>query len=186
MTATVPVVDLLALHRAAIGVAQDVIDGVTSDQFDLPTPCSEWNVRQLLTHLIGGNLRTSGHPPEPDVDIVGLDPAARYATASAMAIEAFEAPGGLVRDYQLSMGRVPGPQAIRNRISDQLAHAWDLARATGQPTDRDPELYEAALELSRQRFAATPGPTGLFADEQAPQAEAGASDRFVAFLGRQV
>ena len=34
-------------------VAADVMSNVSSEQLDLPTPCDNWNVGQLIDHLVG-------------------------------------------------------------------------------------------------------------------------------------
>ncbi len=97
----------------------------------------------------------------------------------------FAAPEGLERVFELPIGPVPGRAFIRIRTSDALVHAWDLARATGQPTDLDPELATRMLAASRQhmtgdlrgRFFGEPQPC----DEGRPPA-----DQLAAFLGRPV
>ncbi len=63
---------------------------------------------------------------------------AHRASAKA-AQETFAAPQALTRTYQLPIGELPGTAFIELRTSDLLAHAWDLAIATGQPTDLDPD-----------------------------------------------
>lgn len=49
--------------------------------------------------------------------------------------------------FKLPFGEIPGQIFIGMRTSDVLTHAWDLAVATNQPTDLDPEL--AAEQLAR-------------------------------------
>jgi uncharacterized protein (TIGR03086 family) len=49
-------------------------------------------------------------------------------------------------------GTVPGSVFIGLRTVDVLAHAWDLAKATGQPTDLDSELAERLLALFAERI----------------------------------
>jgi hypothetical protein len=43
-----------ALYRAATTHALSIFNGVQLHQLDDPTPCSEWNVRDLIMHCIGG------------------------------------------------------------------------------------------------------------------------------------
>src|SRR5260370_8838595 len=58
--------DLLARALDATG---DLVAGVRDDQWDAPTPCTGWNVRDLVNHVVGGNLAFArlppGHPPSP-------------------------------------------------------------------------------------------------------------------------
>jgi uncharacterized protein (TIGR03086 family) len=64
-----------------------------------------------------------------------------------------------------------------------LVHGWDLARATGQEPTLDPDLAEQLLAFARQAInddmrAPRIGP------EVAVAADAPATDRLVAFMGR--
>ena len=55
------------LYRRATTDALAVAEGVRPDQLDLPTPCTEWTVQDLLDHLVGGThyltLRLAGTEP---------------------------------------------------------------------------------------------------------------------------
>lgn len=42
------------LYRRAAADAVRVASGVRPDQLDLPTPCADWTVQDLLDHLVGG------------------------------------------------------------------------------------------------------------------------------------
>jgi uncharacterized protein (TIGR03086 family) len=89
--------------------------------------------------------------------------------------------------FALPIGPVPGSTLIRIRAIDGLVHAWDLARATGQPTDLDPEL--AAHLLAGSRGAATDslrGPGKAFGDSQPCDEARSPADQLAAFLGRRV
>jgi uncharacterized protein (TIGR03086 family) len=73
------------------------------------------------------------------------------------------------------------------RTTDVLTHAWDIAKATGQSTDLDPELAAEALEASRMRIQpAFRGPGRPFAAEQPAPEGAPVADQLAAFLGRTV
>src|SRR5437660_10517912 len=47
------------LHRRAIAQTGTVVAAVTPDQFALPTPCTEYDVRALLSHIVGGLTRAA-------------------------------------------------------------------------------------------------------------------------------
>jgi uncharacterized protein (TIGR03086 family) len=177
--------DPLIFHREALDVAQRIVDDIDRSHFELPTPCDQWNVRQVLEHMIGGNRRIAGDLPAEGEDLIGDDPSTAYAAGAAAAAATFEAPGGLERTFKLSIGEVPGSVAVRARATDQLAHAWDLANATGMSTDLSPEMYTAALEQLRQRFATSGRNPATYAEEQQPPVGAGPADRFAAFAGRR-
>jgi hypothetical protein len=66
-------------------------------------------------------------------------------------------------------------------------HAWDLAKATGQSTDLDPELAAFSLDAAMQRMG--PGFRGEgrpFGEEQPCPNGRCEADQLAAFLGRAV
>jgi uncharacterized protein (TIGR03086 family) len=177
--------DPLAFHREALDVARRIVDDIDRSHFELPTPCDQWNVRQVLEHMIGGNRRIAGDPPAEGDDVIGDDLSAAYSASAGGAAATFEADGGLDRTFRLSFGEVPGRVAVLARATDQLAHAWDLARATGMSTDLSPAMYTTGLELLQQRFATTGRNPATYADERQPPDGASTADRFAAFAGRR-
>jgi uncharacterized protein (TIGR03086 family) len=179
--------DALVAHRRAQDTFAHVLVNVTSDQLSSPTPCPAWDVRALIDHVVAGNQRVverAGGHVVPLPEDIG---AAHRASAQA-AQETFAEPQALTRTYELPIGDVPGTLFIGLRTSDLLAHAWDLATATGQPTDLDPELSEYVLAFSKQMMN-RPGLRGdgcPFGDEQRCSDERPAADRVAAFLGREL
>ena len=145
----------LEFHRRAQDVFAAVLVGVRADQLELPTPCDGWDVRALIDHVILGNERVqqrAGRTPAPlPDDLVAADAA---SAAGAQAV--FAAPDGLVRIFELPIGDLPGEGFLAIRSGDAVTHAWDLAVATGQPTNLDPTVAAQALASAR-RFMANHG-----------------------------
>lgn len=180
--------DPLIAHQRAQDAFAGVLAKVSPDQFGAPTPCSEWTVRDLIEHVIGGNEHVglwAGSPVQPPArpdDLV-----AAHRTAAAAAQQVFVEPGGMSTMFKLPFGEIPGQMFIGMRTSDVLTHAWDLATATGQSTDLDPEL--AAEQLAAVRAFVGPqfrGPGKPFGEERSCSAEGSPADRLAAFLGRTV
>ncbi|MFC4334222.1 TIGR03086 family metal-binding protein [Salininema proteolyticum] len=122
----------------------DIISHIEPDEWDRPTPCSEWNVREVVAHLVLGNRayvsRMRGEPPERspfprpgDDDVLGDDPARTYRCSAASLLDEIEAPDAMERTYELPFTTVTGEAALRIRMTDNLVHGWDLSRATGHP-----------------------------------------------------
>ncbi len=161
---------------------------VRADQLGGPTPCSEWTINDLIEHVVGGNEqvgRWAASPIEPPARPDGL--VAAHQAAAAVAHEIFAAPGGMSATFKLPLGEVPGQVFIGLRTTDVLTHAWDLAAATGQSTDLDPEL--AVERLAAARALVGPqfrGPGKPFADEKPCPRERPPADQLAAFLGRTV
>ncbi len=181
-------VDPLVAHRRAQDAFAGVLANVSPDQFGAATPCSEWTVRELVEHVIGGNEHVghwagggAGPPVRPD------DIAAAHRAAAASAQQVFASPDGLSATFTLPFGEIPGQLFIGMRTSDVLTHAWDLAVATGQSTDLDPEL--AAEQLAAVHAFVGPqfrGPGLPFGDEQPCSSDRSPADQLAAFLGRKV
>jgi uncharacterized protein (TIGR03086 family) len=174
----------------AAATATAVVDIVRTDQFEDPTPCTNWTVRQLLNHLIVGNKIftarvTAGADVDRNADHVGPDHVASFHASVADLREAFAAEGMLDGMYPGPFGEAAGHTLVRMRVNEFMVHAWDLARATGQSTDLDPELSAECLEdFRRLQEAGRGGP--MFAPAQAYPADATVADRLAATAGRAV
>jgi uncharacterized protein (TIGR03086 family) len=182
--------DPLVAHQRAQDTFAHVLVNVTSDQLSSPTPCPEWDVQALIDHVIAGNQRVveraGGQVAPLPEDLAAAHCAAAHCASAKAAQETFAAPPAFTRTYQLPIGEIPGTAFIELRTSDLFAHAWDLAIATGQPTDLDPELAEYVLAFSKQMMS-RPGLRGdgrPFGEEQPDGDERPAAHRVAAFLGR--
>ena len=181
-------VDPLVAHQRAQDAFAGVLANLSPDQFGAPTPCSEWTIRDLIEHVIAGNEHVGQwagsheEPPARPDDIV-----AAHRAAAVAAQEVFARPGGMAAVFKLRFGEVPGEVFIGMRTTDVLTHAWDLAAATNQSTDLDPEL--ATEQLAAARAIVAPqfrGPGKPFGDEQPCPPGRTAADQLAAFLGRKV
>ncbi len=117
-----------------------VLAGVTDADLDRPTPCAGWDVRQLLEHVVAGNWLSAGRADERFDTGCAADFVTSYAASVEPARQAFDAPGALEREFPVRRRTIPGPTFVALRTIDLLVHAWDLARATGQPTDLDADV----------------------------------------------
>ncbi len=173
-----------------------VIDHTTTAQLTNPTLCTEWTVRDLMNHMVGGATMFAisaeqGSVPDEMLgqlmggDNVGDDPKGAWATASQRAMTAFEAPGVMEKMVKLPFGEMPAGVALNIAIFDVATHAVDIARATGQHVT-DTELLEGALAMGRQMIGPDLRTPGVFGAEQTVDASAPAEDRLLAFAGRQI
>jgi uncharacterized protein (TIGR03086 family) len=181
-------VDPLVAHQRAQEAFAGVLANVGPGQLGGPTPCSEWTIRDLIEHVIGGNESVGPRGGSPDEPAARADDlvAAHRATAAA-AHEVFARPDGLTKMFKMPVAELPGQLFIGLRTTDVLTHAWDLAVATGQSTDLDPEL--AAEQLAAVRAFVGPqfrGPGKPFHEEEPCSSERAPADQLAAFLGRKV
>lgn len=183
------------IYERAAQTAKQVLAGVRPEQLGDPTPCASWDVAALVNHLVGGGYffaaateagEYTGGDEGPDFS--AGDFVAAYEEASKQAAAAFAAPGAGEKLLKLPFGEMPGAAFMQLATTDTLVHAWDLAKATGQDTDLDPELAERQLEFAKAAVAPhfrgdEPMPFGP--EQEAPEG-ACAAERLAAFLGRKV
>jgi len=178
----------------AVATAKAVIAGVKPDQLGKTTPCASWKVSDLVNHMVGGQFwfasvaqgETMSGDSSPD--FAAGDFASAFAQGSSASIAAFNAAGALDKTMHLPWGDMKGSDFMGLAATDTFCHAWDLARATGQSTNLDPELATMLLAGSRAGISAEfRGPEGApFGPEQPAPAGASKADELAAFLGRKV
>ena len=183
------------LATALDGTGQ-LVAAVTDEEWELPTPCSDWTVRQLVNHVVGGNrlvtrvLRGEPLPPRDQLgrrageDQLGADPAAAYATSAADLLAALRAPGVLEGTYTVPAATLPGPAIVHLRTVETLVHGWDLARAIDRPAPFSEELAEGELSFSRDLLGRIPEGRHPFGPARAVDDDVPAIDRLAALLGR--
>jgi uncharacterized protein (TIGR03086 family) len=186
--------DIVEQYGRALDQTGRIVEGIRPDQLGLPTPCTDWNVRTLLNHLIGGNWRTAraaegqGSPAQrgvPDEDFLGDDPAEAYRRSAEAAKAAWREPGRLDRLYEMPIGAVPGQAVLTLRLVEAITHGWDLARATEQPAHFDDDLIHTAMgftqaSIGRARSSGSPFAPPVEVEEHLP-----AIDRLAALTGRR-
>ena len=184
--------DVLDLDRRAASGLAVLIDATSSDQFDAPTPCPAWSVRDLLAHLVAGNVKYTeiGHGRDwyrgaPEVDL-GDDPAGMYRQTLETMLQAWSQPDVLERETPLPVGRGPAAAALYLHVGESLVHGWDLASAIGQIPAFDEEVVEASLAQFRSWLPPQRPPGSPFADATAIGDDAAPIDRLAAYLGRDV
>ncbi|RZQ63376.1 TIGR03086 family metal-binding protein [Amycolatopsis suaedae] len=166
----------------------------TIDRWDAPTPCPEWNVRELVGHMVLGNRlftgilhgEAGGTLDPKGQDVLGADPAGTYRQAADELLVAFRLPGVLERIVQVPVGPVPGIAAVHLRAVEELTHGWDLAQATGRQLDVPGDVVEREIEFTRGKLADVPPDRSPFAPPQPVPDDASPLDRLAALLGRKV
>jgi uncharacterized protein (TIGR03086 family) len=179
----------------AFASTRGVLANVTSAQLDSSTPCASWDVRALLNHVVGGthffarSMRGEAMPEGDAPDFAAGDFVAVYDDGAAQALAAFNAPGAAEKMVTLPFATLPGAAFMNIAATDAFAHGWDLARATGQSSDLDPELAARLLENAKVflpdelRGADGKAPFGPRVE---PPGSVTAADQLAAFLGRTV
>ena len=185
-----------SLARATDAFAR-LVDGVEPGQWPLPTPCPDWNVRQLMEHMVSGQRLFAqvvrGVPAEDAArerdawaGLAGRDAAAAYRESAADLVAAFGEPGALERTVTIPAGTVPGAVALHLRTTEALVHGWDLARACGLAFDPPEDVAEGEIAFSGPMLEFLPPDRRAqrFGQSRAVDGDAPAIDRLAALLGR--
>jgi uncharacterized protein (TIGR03086 family) len=125
---------------------------IAPDQLTQSTPCEEWTVRDLISHVVGECIMSvrllQGADAESatvglDGDTLGVDASAAFAAAASAELVAFEVSDSTERLVHHPAMDMPEAQLLGFRIGGLTLHAWDLARASGGDEALDSELVEA-------------------------------------------
>jgi len=170
--------DSVSVLSRALDQAGDVLAAVRADQLQLPTPCEEWTVEQLVRHLLADptNFVTMMNGEQPDWAAEPPLPEDWAGEFRARADDLIH----LWHQREVGSGDGPPPDM---QTAEFAVHAWDLARAIGWDGELDPAVAEAGLSF----MSASLKPEmrgGAFAEEVPVAADAPVYDRLVAFSGR--
>ena len=182
----------LETYEKAMNAADRVIRRVTPDQLEAPTPCEEWDVRELVNHVVFGNwmfARAAGGErvrvdDDELPDMLGDDPAVAYRDSADAVVAAWRRPGATEEICHLPFADLPGSAAMRIHFKDVVVHTWDLARATGQDEAIEPELASAALDIARAVVNDEQRELGAFGPAVEVGDDAPVHHQLVGFLGR--
>ncbi len=146
---------------SAAQAASKVIAGVSQDQLDSPTPCSEFDVRTLGNHMTGflpyaANAFRRGPAMEGEApDFTQQDWAAAYEAMANDLVAAISEEGAFEGEVNFGAGAMPAENAAGITLMELTVHAWDLARATGQEYQLDPTTAAMSAAITAQA-----GPNG--------------------------
>jgi uncharacterized protein (TIGR03086 family) len=194
---------------AAVRTGGSVIADVRPDQMELPTPCPDFDVRDMIAHLVGvlDRVATIGRfgnvMAMPDrAEVVADDEWVARWTSAAHAVQEVWADDSLLdTEVQLPWTTMTGRAALAIYTNELTVHTWDLARATDQTPDWDPAAVETSMQAIRSELpdaeraaqwaeVAAQLPPGVpfdppFADAVEVPADADPVDRLVAWNGRR-
>jgi uncharacterized protein (TIGR03086 family) len=165
------------------------VAGIPVDRWDAPSPCEEWQARDIVVHVVNVHRRAlagldGSDPPQVTVDD-DLRPAWTAATEGVR--DALHDPDQASRVIHGGpFGEQPFEALVGRLVcADTLVHTWDLARSTGQDERLDPDAVTqaAAFLLPLDETIRRPG---AFSPKIEPAAGADAQTRFLNFAGRAV
>jgi uncharacterized protein (TIGR03086 family) len=193
MEGMIPAEGLVDVLRAALAQTGLVVAAIEPEQAGLPTPCSAWTVRALIVHIVYDAhmfADTSQGLPRPPAgkDLIEDDWNAAYAVAAGRLIAVWRQPGATEGTIALPKGELPRTWRLGQQITDFAVHAWDVAKATGQPTELDQGVGRLALDWGRANlrpeFRGEEGSGKVFGPEVQVPGDAPLYARLAGFFGR--
>jgi uncharacterized protein (TIGR03086 family) len=183
-----------SLIAAAAAPAVRIVRNIRIDQFQAPTPCSDYHVRTLLNHLLfwgpalEGAARKEQVPPpaaaEHEVDLVQGDWAAAYEAQVDQLVAAWGKPEAWSGTTFLGGPmELPASTVGGMAMGELVVHGWDLARATGQQPCWDDDVVGFLLD-EVGRNAEQGRSYGVYGSPVAVPAGAPLLDRTVGLTGR--
>ncbi|MEV0645412.1 TIGR03086 family metal-binding protein [Phytomonospora sp. NPDC050363] len=183
--------ELAALHARVMETAVATVHKVRPAHLEAATPCADWNVGQLLAHMIAQNdgfaaaalgevsdrSMWTPRPVPSDDGAVGK----AFEVSARSLLRAVAEDGSLDRPWVLPDFRpepFPGSQALGFHLIDYVVHSWDVAVSVGERVEFEPDVLAAAEAVAkavpdgsnRQRTGAafkpalSPGDGGTFDD----------------------
>jgi uncharacterized protein (TIGR03086 family) len=177
---------------ASAAEAARVVCGVGNDQLSAATPCTDWDLRALLNHMILWTAysaeRRARDEQVPD-ELMSKDfvaeagYAADYAAQLDKAVAAWSDPAAWQRNLNVMGTPTPAADVAALLIAEIVLHGWDAAKASGQDYACRDDVAAAVLRTvaaNAELFRQYQG----FADPIPVPASASVLDRALALSGR--
>lgn len=183
--------DAKDLFHEATKEANSCVTRVQPSQLSDPTPCSEWNLRDLIGHMVyelawvpamlaGKTITEVGEAYEGD--LLGDDPVGAWSRALAQALGAVDN-AKLTHTVHLSYGDYSAEHYIREAASDMLIHGWDVGQALEYSLIFNKPAAQTVYDFVLPRAAEFRG-SGLFGDVVPTKEGDSLQTKLLAFYGR--
>ena len=185
--------ELTDAFAKAVETSGILVANVKPDQLGSATPCTEFDVKALANHMVGGLLMFDSAARGTSIDMealtrdfVAAGAADEYDKAASTLGEVLSQDDVLKGKWELPFGSMPGMIAIGIGIIEAVQHGWDLARATGQTVTFDSEITEIAMRTAKMMPVEQARNPRVFGPELPAPQGASLQDELAAFLGRTV
>ncbi|TDE18996.1 TIGR03086 family metal-binding protein [Actinomadura sp. 6K520] len=154
---------MFTIYERSLADVSRVVGEVGPGALSRPTPCGGWNLRQLLTHMVGQNdgfarAVADGEAPASasERDELADTEVQSEWERSAQALRGEFRAADLEREVRIEgFPPLPAKTALRMVALDNAVHAWDVASALGVEYRPGAELTAFCLEFARE-IAALP------------------------------
>ncbi|MGD0928726.1 MAG: TIGR03086 family metal-binding protein [Streptosporangiaceae bacterium] len=175
----------------------DLVARVGDDELGGPTPCPAYSLGDLIEHVGGLALAFRAaaekdtaspyvnHAPSGDASRLGEGWRARIPADLAALARAWAEPGAWTGTTRIASQDAPAEMVGITAADELVVHGWDVARATGQPYEPEPDLLDAAHDFLGM-FASPDAPAGPevpFGPSREVPGDAPALDQVLALAG---
>ncbi len=183
--------NIIDLYEGAVQLMLPTLAGVKADQLSGSTPCTEWNVQDLISHnikvadFVHGTIQGNNTTNPMEVGDALPSQGARDAFASGTSkVLDLSKSSDLNRVIETPVGEMPIANFVMFPTLDIVIHKWDLAKGTSQSTSLDAGLAEACFG-AMQMGAEMGRQAGVFGPEITVPMSASIQDKLLAISGRQ-
>lgn len=184
---------LIQIHDHAVEGFSSRVIALRYEDWDRPTPDADWDVRDLVNHLVYENLwavpllqgKTIAEVGDRfEGDLLGDAPTSKWEAAESAARRAVRKPGALDGVVHASFGDISAEEYVTQLAADHLIHSWDLARAVHGNERLDPDLVAFVTDYYTPRVHEWRA-MGAFGPEVPAPPYADEQIRLLALTGRE-
>jgi uncharacterized protein (TIGR03086 family) len=164
------ILDALAIARAEFGRR---LTAITDDDWARPTPCPEWNVHQLVNHIVSHEYRYADtlttnnseyYVASRNDDFLGDSPHGSWQRGVALLDAAIAGLDSLDTTINFLLP-LPARDVLLIRAFEATVHTWDVSRAIGFDERIDDRLTTLTYPLV-ERLIQAPATQAFFAPPQ--------------------
>lgn len=134
------------------------VSSVAPSAWKNDTPCTDWNVRDVVNHIVyenlwmvalfrGKTIKEVGNKFEGDM--IGSDPIGVYVATANQVKSILAEPDAMTRTCHISSGPISGAEYSNQLFLDTLIHGWDIAVGSKQDATLDSYLVEMCTPLAQ-------------------------------------
>ncbi|MFB9891334.1 TIGR03086 family metal-binding protein [Planobispora takensis] len=172
--------DMMPVMTRATERTAGLVRAVRREQLGSPTPCEKFDVEKLVNHLewVAEMFESLGRGgPALEQGPYAGD----FPERAARTLAAWSRPGAW-EGVSSAMG-LPMTTLAHMFLVDMVVHGWDLAMATGQEYEPDPEAVARALAFTEQ-MVEMGRRRGVFGTPVTVPQDARPFDRLLGLIGR--
>jgi uncharacterized protein (TIGR03086 family) len=148
-------IDQRPAHRHAIEQASSYVARIGADDLGRPTPCADWNLQQLLDHMVGQHLGFAAVVRDgvagPEAYAPHRFTPASWQTSVDALLAAFAGADldAMVVEVELHPVRpLPVSSLVAAQWLDTVVHTWDIAAALGESFTPTADVAAAMAQMA--------------------------------------